>query len=376
MGLNIRGRSFLTLLDYTPQEIRYLLDLAKQFKAMKRSGVPHRWLQGKNIVLLFEKTSTRTRCSFEVAGMDLGMGVTYLGPGSSQMGKKESIPDTARVLGRMYDGIEYRGYSQQLVEELAKYSGVPVWNGLTDQFHPTQMLADLLTLEEKMARLEETGIDTCVILPFTREMAALTAGDFMRQVLCNALGVKVLVMGYDHRFGSEQSKDFGFYQKEGSACGIEVIRAEQYDNISSSRIRQLLQEGRLQEADSMLGYAYRFSGTVIEGDKRGRSLGFPTANLRVDAQKQLPGQGVYSARVMWNGRQFKGMMNIGSSPTFLTGGMRPPEVHLLHFDDNIYGETLLVEPVRRLRDEKTFTHINELISQLRHDAAEANKINL
>ena len=154
MGINIRGRSFLTLLDYTPQEIRYLLDLARQFKAMKRSGVPHRWLQGKNIVLLFEKTSTRTRCSFEVAGMDLGMGVTYLDPGSSQMGKKESIPDTARVLGRMYDGIEYRGYSQQLVEELAKYSGVPVWNGLTDQFHPTQMLADLLTLEEKFGRLK------------------------------------------------------------------------------------------------------------------------------------------------------------------------------------------------------------------------------
>ena len=154
MGLNIRGRSFLTLLDYTPQEIRYLLDLAKQFKAMKRSGVPHRWLQGKNIVLLFEKTSTRTRCSFEVAGMDLGMGVTYLDPGSSQMGKKESIPDTARVLGRMYDGIEYRGFSQKLVEELAKYSGVPVWNGLTDQFHPTQMLADLLTLEEKFGRLK------------------------------------------------------------------------------------------------------------------------------------------------------------------------------------------------------------------------------
>ena len=154
MGINIRGRSFLTLLDYTPQEIRYLLDLAKQFKAMKRSGVPHRWLQGKNIVLLFEKTSTRTRCSFEVAGMDLGMGVTYLDPGSSQMGKKESIPDTARVLGRMYDGIEYRGYSQKLVEELAKYSGVPVWNGLTDQFHPTQMLADLLTLEEKFGCLK------------------------------------------------------------------------------------------------------------------------------------------------------------------------------------------------------------------------------
>ncbi len=154
MPVNIRGRHFLKLLDYSPAEIRYLLDLAKDFKAMKRSGTPHRYLEGKNIVLLFEKTSTRTRCSFEVAGHDLGMGVTYLDPGSSQMGKKESIADTARVLGRMYDGIEYRGFSQELVEELAKYAGVPVWNGLTDQFHPTQMLADLLTIEEKFGTLK------------------------------------------------------------------------------------------------------------------------------------------------------------------------------------------------------------------------------
>ena len=154
MGLNIKGRHFLKLLDFSPEEIRYLLDLSKDFKAMKRSGTPHRYLEGKNIVLLFEKTSTRTRCSFEVAGMDLGMGVTYLDPGSSQMGKKESIPDTARVLGRLYDGIEYRGYDQSLVETLADYAGVPVWNGLTDQFHPTQMLADLLTIEEKFGRLK------------------------------------------------------------------------------------------------------------------------------------------------------------------------------------------------------------------------------
>ena len=152
--LNLSGRSFLKLLDYTPREIRYLLDLAKEFKNMKRNGVPHKYLEGKNIVLLFEKTSTRTRCSFEVAGMDLGMGVTYLDPGSSQMGKKESIADTARVLGRMYDGIEYRGYSQELVEELAQYAGIPVWNGLTDEFHPTQMLADLLTMEEQFGHLE------------------------------------------------------------------------------------------------------------------------------------------------------------------------------------------------------------------------------
>ncbi len=154
MEKDMRGRSFLTLLDYTPEEIRYLLDQAKEFKEMKRSGTLHRRLEGKNIVLLFEKTSTRTRCAFEVAGHDLGLGVTFLDPGSSQMGKKESIPDTARVLGRMFDGIEYRGFSQRLVEELAEYSGVPVWNGLTDQFHPTQMLADLLTIEEKFGRLK------------------------------------------------------------------------------------------------------------------------------------------------------------------------------------------------------------------------------
>ena len=154
MAINIRGRHYLKLLDYTSEEIRYLLDLSAEFKRMKRNGVPHRYLEGKNIVLLFEKTSTRTRCSFEVAGMDLGMGVTYLDPGSSQMGKKESIADPARVLGRMYDGIEYRGFDQKLVETLAEYAGVPVWNGLTDQFHPTQMLADLLTIEEKFGRLK------------------------------------------------------------------------------------------------------------------------------------------------------------------------------------------------------------------------------
>ncbi len=154
MAINLRGRSFLKLLDFTSEEIRYLVDLSKDLKILKRTGVPHDRLKGKNIVLLFEKTSTRTRCSFEVAGRDLGMGVTYLDSNGSQMGKKESIPDTARVLGRMYDGIEYRGFSQETVEELAKYSGVPVWNGLTDEFHPTQMIADLLTIEEKLGRLK------------------------------------------------------------------------------------------------------------------------------------------------------------------------------------------------------------------------------
>ncbi|MBQ9043352.1 MAG: ornithine carbamoyltransferase [Eggerthellaceae bacterium] len=149
MTVNLSGRSFLKLLDFTPEEITYLVDLAADLKRMKRAGEPHRYLEGKNIVLLFEKTSTRTRCSFEVAGHDLGMGVTYLDPSSSQMGKKESIADTARVLGRMFDGIEYRGYGQEIVDTLAKYAGVPVWNGLTDEFHPTQMIADMLTLREE-----------------------------------------------------------------------------------------------------------------------------------------------------------------------------------------------------------------------------------
>ena len=149
MGLNIRGRSFLTLLDFTPEEINYLIDLAVEFKRLKNNGVEHKWLSDKQIVLLFEKTSTRTRCAFEVGARDLGMGVTFLDSGSSQMGKKESLADTAKVLGRMFDGIEYRGFKQSVVEDLAKYSGVPVWNGLTDQFHPTQMLADIMTAREE-----------------------------------------------------------------------------------------------------------------------------------------------------------------------------------------------------------------------------------
>ena len=151
MGVNLSGRSFLRLLDFSTEEIEYLLALSKNFKDLKRTGTPHRYLEGKNIVLLFQKTSTRTRCSFEVGGMDLGMGVTYLDPGASQMGKKESIEDTARVLGRMYDGIEFRGFEQADVEELAEKSGVPVWNGLTDLWHPTQMLADILTVQENFS---------------------------------------------------------------------------------------------------------------------------------------------------------------------------------------------------------------------------------
>ena len=148
--MNLKGRYFLTLKDFSPEEITYLIDLAVDLKDKKKKGIPVNHYVGKNVALIFEKTSTRTRCSFEVAAHDMGMGTTYLDPSGSQIGKKESIPDTARVLGRMYDGIEYRGYGQEIVEELAKYAGVPVWNGLTNEYHPTQMLADLLTIREHL----------------------------------------------------------------------------------------------------------------------------------------------------------------------------------------------------------------------------------
>lgn len=152
--MNLKGRNFLTLKDYTKEEILYLLDLSAELKEKKKKGIPADWLKGKNIALIFEKASTRTRCAFEVAAHDLGMGTTCLDSSGSQIGKKESIADTARVLGRMYDGIEYRGFGQEIVEELAVYAGVPVWNGLTNEYHPTQMLADLLTIREQLGKLE------------------------------------------------------------------------------------------------------------------------------------------------------------------------------------------------------------------------------
>ncbi|MBQ7726288.1 MAG: ornithine carbamoyltransferase [Clostridia bacterium] len=152
--MDLKGKSFLKLLDFTPAEIVCLLDLAAELKMKKKSGIPHTLCAGKNLALIFEKTSTRTRCSFEVAARDLGMGVTYLDPAGSQIGKKESIADTARVLGSMFDGIEYRGYGQNIVEELARYAGVPVYNGLTNEFHPTQILADFLTIREHFGKLK------------------------------------------------------------------------------------------------------------------------------------------------------------------------------------------------------------------------------
>lgn len=194
--MDLTGRNFLTLLDYTPEEIRYLLDLSKDLKNKKKNGISHRYLEGKNIVLLFEKTSTRTRCAFEVAGLDLGMGVTYLDPGSSQMGKKESIADTAKVLGRMYDGIEYRGFSQKIVEELANNAGVPVWNGLTTEYHPTQMLADILTVEENFGHLG--GIK----LVFMGDARNNVANSLM--VVCAKMGMHFVACAPKHLWPEEE----------------------------------------------------------------------------------------------------------------------------------------------------------------------------
>ena len=188
MPINLSGRPFLRLLDFSTEEIEYLLKLSKNFKDLKRTGTPHRYLEGKNIVLLFQKTSTRTRCAFEVGAMDLGMGVTYLDPGSSQMGKKESIEDTARVLGRFYDGIEFRGFAQTDVEDLAENAGVPVWNGLTTEWHPTQMLADILTVQENF-NYDIKG----KTLVFMGDAANNVARSLM--VVCSKLGMNFVACG-------------------------------------------------------------------------------------------------------------------------------------------------------------------------------------
>ncbi|MBP5166625.1 MAG: ornithine carbamoyltransferase [Oscillospiraceae bacterium] len=198
MSVDLKGRSFLTLMDYTPEEIRYLLELAAALKAEKKAGIRKKRLEGKNIVLLFEKTSTRTRCAFEVAAMDEGAGVTYLDSKSSQMGKKESLPDTARVLGRFFDGIEYRGYSQSVVEQLAKYSGVPVFNGLTDTDHPTQALADVLTMTENIKK----PLDRCrlVFCGDTRNNIA-----YCLMYICAKLGIHFVGCGPEELAPAEEA---------------------------------------------------------------------------------------------------------------------------------------------------------------------------
>lgn len=214
--MNLKGRSFLKLIDYTPEEILYLIDLAAELKEKKKKGIAHDSLVGKNIALIFEKTSTRTRCSFEVAAHDLGMHVTYLDPSASQIGKKESIADTARVLGRMYDGIEYRGFEQEIVEELAKYAKVPVWNGLTNEFHPTQMLADMLTIREHFGTLE--GIKFVYMGD-----ARYNMGNSL-MVTCAKLGMEFVACTSEKYFPNEQL--VAYCQNVAKETGASVLLTE------------------------------------------------------------------------------------------------------------------------------------------------------
>lgn len=213
MGQNMRGRSFLTLLDFTPKEINFLLDLSRDLKRAKYTGTERATMKGKNVALIFEKSSTRTRCAFEVGAMDQGAGVTYLGPTGTQMGYKESVADTARVLGGMYDGIEYRGYSQEAVEDLATYSGVPVWNGLTDKFHPTQILADFLTIQENKGRLK--GVKFAYV------------GDG-RNNMANSLMIGAAKMGMDFRIVAPKN----LFPEEELVKNAQQIAQETGGNIS------------------------------------------------------------------------------------------------------------------------------------------------
>ncbi len=214
--MNLQGRSFLKLIDYTPEEILYLINLSAELKEKKKKGIAHRNFEGKNIALIFEKTSTRTRCSFEVAAYDLGMHVTYLDPSGSQIGKKESIADTARVLGRMYDGIEYRGFGQEIVEELAKYAGVPVWNGLTNEFHPTQMIADMLTIKEHVGKLQG------VKLVYMGDARYNMGNSLM--VACAKLGMHFVACTNKKYFPDE--KLVAYCQKTASETGASILLTE------------------------------------------------------------------------------------------------------------------------------------------------------
>ena len=212
--MDLKGRNFLTLKDFTKEEIEYLLDLSADLKKKKKEGVLTDTLKGKNIALIFEKNSTRTRCSFETAAHDLGMGTTYLDPKSSQIGKKESIKDTARVLGRIYDGIEYRGFGQEIVEELAKYAGVPVWNGLTNEYHPTQMLADLLTIKEHLGRVEG------VKLVYMGDARYNMGNSLM--VLCSKMGMHFVACAPKKYFPNEKlvQECRGFAEKSGGTIPL------------------------------------------------------------------------------------------------------------------------------------------------------------
>ena len=257
--MDLKGRDFLKLLDFTPEEIEYLLDLAADLKDKKKKGIPVDTLRGKNVALIFEKTSTRTRCSFEVAAHDLGMGTTYLDPSGSQIGKKESIADTARVLGRMYEGIEYRGYGQDIVEELAKYAGVPVWNGLTDTTHPTQCLAMLLTMKEEFGHLK--GLKVAYLGDGRNNVAnSLLVG-------CAKIGVDVTIVAPKPLWTSESLwKRCDEYAKESGAT-IEIT--DDLDGVKGADVIYTdvwisMGEEKKEQERERLGKPYQVNAALME----------------------------------------------------------------------------------------------------------------
>ena len=238
----------------------------------------------------------------------------------------------------------------------------------------------LLPLAERKARLLEAGMDRVEVMAFNREVAEMTAAQFMT-LLKERLGVRVLVMGYDHRFGCEQRSDTPFYDAVAESCGLEIVHAPAYGDVSSTRIRELLLQGNVEGAKTLLGYPYTIEGTVVTGDGRGRTLGFPTANLAVQSEKLIPATGVYAVKVSLDGQQlnpmtYNGMMNIGLCPTFGGRTVRRVEVHILDFDADIYGQTLSVQLMHHLRDERRFPSVEALVSQLKADAARIRELML
>ena len=236
----------------------------------------------------------------------------------------------------------------------------------------------LLPLAERKARLLEAGMDRVEVMAFNREVAEMTAAQFMT-LLKEQLGVRVLVMGYDHRFGCEQRSDAPFYDAAAESCGLEIVHAPAYGDVSSTRIRELLLQGNVEGAKTLLGYPYTIEGVVVTGDGRGRTLGFPTANLAVQPEKLIPATGVYAVKVIFSGQQvnpmtYNGMMNIGLCPTFGGRTVRRVEVHILDFDADIYGQTLSVQLLHHLRDERRFPSVEALVSQLKADAARIREL--
>ena len=292
--------------------------------------------------------------------------------------QQELLPPSVATIG-FFDGV-HRGH-RFLIEQVLRQAQEHGLSSMLITFpvHPRRvMLADyqprlLSTFDEKCALLSHAGVDACVALPFTRELAALSARDFMQQVLHDRLHVQVLVIGYDHRFGHNRAEGFEDYVRYGREMGIEVLRAEAYlpsdVNVSSSFVRACLGEGDMEMASRCLGYNYMLSGHVTSGQQIGRTLGFPTANIEVDDPlKLIPADGVYAVHVQVDGHTFKGMLNIGCRPTIDDDTRRTIEVHLFHFEGNLYGRLLRVEFLRRIRGEQKFSSREALARQLQLDA--------